>query len=713
MEIVRISALSPPDKAKSKWARDLLAVALNEGLAAKPVPAHTLQSFTVTLPIQMARHLQQQAELKSGALSTPVYAAGLIAAAMEKQLTDDACEEKTTVTASPTATPGIDRVRPLLHGLLNSAIEQSELGKIVFAEAATGTGKGRVIASLAAHSVQQGRTAVISAPLAVTWQLIEQLGALKKETPFTMAMALGRPNFVSPESVRAWAQANAHSELLDWIDSGGKVLSDRAAMASQFIGREIGWLLEDALSLAEDLPVSAVMLTEGVDATECVGEQMYQSLRNRSDEKVNIYLCSHYMLAAHARQMQIRKKSEGDNENRYLLPTYIDTLIVDEAHQLETAFAAINSHVLHLRTLERAVEADVKRGRKALLAAFSDLGRYIQQAGKKTARIDGFEAIVPVLQNVITAIEATPRKTLSAHTKSLLNVALNGARAALSGYMTLSMDVSPVRRYPQLTIGRASLEAAMQTLWDCSACAMLVSATLYGEENSAKLMRWKLGVPVDRAIYLPPVNPDWIYMPVTLHKPLFTHAPDDSDDWADEAAELIQKTALKAVGGTLVLCTSFQNTEQLAKRLAVTLGSRLIIQSQNKSASACAVQYKALYRSGLKPVWLGLGAAWTGIDLSDEDVPPQEDRMLTDLIITRMPLGISRTMMHERRVRIYGFSIVLQEAIWHLRQGLGRLVRREGVVSKNLWILDSRLSGSEAWAKRLNKHLLHHYKTQT
>lgn len=127
------------------------------------------------------------------------------------------------------------------------------------------------------------------------------------------------------------------------------------------------------------------------------------------------------------------------------------------------------------------------------------------------------------------------------------------------------------------------------------------------------------------------------------------------------------------------------------------------------SASACAVQYKALHNSGVKPVWVGLGSAWTGIDLSDDSVAPEDDRMLTDLIITRIPIGVGRTVIHERRVRIHGFSIVLQEAIWHLRQGLGRLVRREGVVSKQLWVLDSRLDGSEAWAQRINKTLARRY----
>lgn len=710
MDIVRISALSPPEKDKSKWARNLLIDALDRGLTAKLVPAHSLKSFTVTLPTHIAQQLREQAELQAGSVTTPVYAAGLIEAAKESALSASADDEGDASQAKPSAIVGIDRVRPLLHGLLSNAVEQSDNGKIVFAEAATGTGKGRMIASIAAHAAQQGRSVVVSAPLAVTWQLIEQLGELKKETPFTMSLALGRPNFVSPEAVRVWAQANDHAALLSWVDSGGKALSDRAVMVSKFIGRELRWLLEDALSLADDLPVSIVGLADDGDPDECEGESIYRSLRKLDEAPANIYLCSHFMLAAHARQMQMRQHTEGDTTSGYSLPAHIDTLIVDEAHQLEGAFAAIYSHALHLRTLERAIQNDVKRGRKPLLDALSVLGGYIQKTGKKTARLEDMDGLAPILQSLLLAADGVQSKTLPAHTRAMLNVVRNGIRAALSGYMTLSTDVSAVRRYPQITIGRASLEKAMLQLWDNTAGAVLVSATLYGDNNDAKLVRWKLGVPVERTCFLPPVHPSWTFDAVTLHDKRVTCKPDDSSQWADEAANVINEIALNAAGGTLILCTSFLNADQLALRLKGALGDRLITQSSSMSASMCAMRYKTLYQQGIKPVWIGLGSAWTGIDLSDESVEPENDHMLTDLIVTRLPFGANRTIMHERRVRIAGFSVVIQEASWHLRQGIGRLVRRKGAVFKNLWVLDSRLDGDEIWVKRLNKTLVQRYK---
>lgn len=72
-------------------------------------------------------------------------------------------------------------------------------------------------------------------------------------------------------------------------------------------------------------------------------------------------------------------------------------------------------------------------------------------------------------------------------------------------------------------------------------------------------------------------------------------------------------------------------------------------------------------------------------------------------------MGVNRTIMSERRIRSVGFSVVIQEASWILRQGMGRLVRREGVAAKNLWVLDNRIDSPANWAVRLRKMLTDRY----
>lgn len=706
METVRISALSPPSESKSKWAREMLTVALGHNLSPKLLPGHLLKSFTVSLPTTLAKQLRERADGEP----TPVFAAGMIEAAKDFAGTSDSeCSPVSTLLPSIT---GIERVRPLLHDLLEQSVEHSENGKIVFAEAATGAGKGRMIASAAAHAVSQSKSVVISAPLAVSWQLMEDLSEVKTERPLVVALALGRPNFVSPPALKAWAEDAGHQAILDWIEQGGKALSDHAIKTSAFTNKELRWLLEDALLLADDIPVSVVMLAAPDDDDEqCEGEKTYQALKNKQrKDEVDIFLCSHFMLAAHTRQMQISKNAKTDPDDAYSLPTYIDTLIVDEAHQLESAFAAIYSHNIHIRALARMVDSDVKRGRKPLLASIASLGSYIQQNPRKTESLSDMNGLSEVLKDLKVAVDGAYSKALPSHTKAALNTVRSGIEAALSGYMLVSTAVSPVRLYPQISIGRANLQSAMEALWDRAAGAILVSATLYGDSNSgAKLMRWKLGVPVDRAHYLPVVHPSWVFKPVTLHDDRVSIEPNDSDKWADESAAMIERIAEQALGGTLVLCTSFSNAEKLADRLESELGKRLITQTASMNASACASLYRTLYKAGKKPVWIGLGSAWTGINLSDDESEPEQDRMLTDLVVTRLPMGVNRTIMSERRIRSVGFSVVIQEASWILRQGMGRLVRREGVAAKNLWVLDNRIDSPANWAVRLRKMLTDRY----
>ncbi|WP_211287209.1 hypothetical protein, partial [Halopseudomonas oceani] len=79
--------------------------------------------------------------------------------------------------------------------------------------------------------------------------------------------------------------------------------------------------------------------------------------------------------------------------------------------------------------------------------------------------------------------------------------------------------------------------------------------------------------------------------------------------------------------------------------------------------------------------------------------------MLSDLLVTRLPVGLNRTLTHERRAQVAGFGIVAQEACWQLRQGISPLVRREGVCSRNLWVLDTRLDSKLPWVAPFLKAL--------
>lgn len=709
MNIVRVGALAPPEQNRSKWARDHLSSAVELQLAPILLPMHNVISFTAPLPPHLADYIKQAAD--TAKLSVTAAAAGLIEANRQRQQNNS--DAPVTETPPPTLA-GAERVRPILHTLLSSANEGILKGQVVFAEAATGTGKGRMIASLAAAAAARGDTVVISAPLAVTWQLLDDLAELDEATAAGCDLILGRANFVSPLALSAWAEEEGHPQMLEWIAGGGLPLSERARRATNMLGKPLRWLLDDALSLAEHLPITSVMLTADADE-DCEGEQTYRSLRKKRGG-ASIVLCSHHMLAAHVRQVQIRKIEEEDDDNGLALPLWIDTLIVDEAHLLETAFAAINSHTLHLRPLIRGVERDIRTGRTPLLAALKAVSAHITRVastkdGRDLRTLADEPTFTQLLQDLDTAIAGAklPKAQDNSPIKVQLAVARTGIRAALSGSMTLRFEVSPVRKYPQVIIGRANLSKALEHLWDHVAGAALISATLYSDDNSAKLIRWKLAVPPSRALYLPAVHPAWVSKAVQLSSTRVSVTPDDSDEWLDELAATVTGITDDAAGGTLILCTSHHNAQGLAQRLESHLQDRLVLQTATVSASTCASQFRSLHGSGKRPVWIGLGAAWTGINLSDDDQPAENDWMLSDLVITRLPIGINRSLTHERRVAVAGFSIVAQEAAWQLRQGLGRLVRREGVPRRKLWVLDARVDDKTPWVTPFRR-ILSRYK---
>lgn len=710
MNIVRVGALDVPEEMKSQWAREHLGSAIEKQLSPIPLPSHKVKSFTVPLPAHIAEHIKRISE--SAGVSFTVAAAGLIEANikhLEKADTENVpgADEPSL----PANIIGADRVRPLLHPLLCGAAEGIEKGEIVFAEAATGTGKGRMIASLAATRAAQGDSVVISAPLAVTWQLLDDLEEIQEARTAGFSLVLGRANFVSPEALQEWANEEDHKEILAWIKGGGRPLSPRAVKASSLVGSPLCWLLEDALSLAEDLPVTSVMLS--ADAEEdCKANKVYRALRNMRSEK-GIVLCSHHMLAAHVWQAQLRKLEHGEDDLSSPLPLVIDTLIVDEAHLLETAFASIYSHSLRLRPLVKRVKNEVSIGRKALLQALDDLSAYIEERvtmpkGTEMQFLSEANGIQPVLQNLEVALRGAKidkKKKKASSLKIQLNQTLDAVQAALTGTMALRFEVSPIKKYPRLIVGRANLEKAILWLWDQVVGAALVSATLYSDGVNAKLARWKLAIPTERANYLPSIHPEWVTSSVTLHSDRIDLEPGKSVEWTETLAERSLEIIENAKGGTLILCTSYRDAEDLALRLEPHLGVRLLTQSATVSATTCANQFRALHQKRIKPVWVGVGAAWTGVNLSDQDVPAEKDYLLTDLVITRLPMGCNRSLTHERREKIAGFAIAVQEAAWMMRQGIGRLVRREGLTDRHLWVLDNRIDEPKNWVSAFRRIL--------
>jgi ATP-dependent DNA helicase DinG len=707
MDVIKIAAIKPPDAGRSKWARDLITSALELGLPYVPVPMHEAERFTVAFAPQIAAKLQAMAA--EHRIAPADLCAGLIAAAQRSEP-----EPSKAVALEPSVGErvSLSRVRTILHPLVAGIEKAIESKGIAFAEASTGTGKGMMVAMLGLESAAAGKATVIAAPLQTLWQILDDLRKFEELAHVKSCLVLGRNNFVSQIRLREWAETENHVDLLEWIEAGGPPLSGKAKKAEQAFGIKLNWMYEDAKALADDLP-EGMMLIPG-DAEGDESEGVYQRLRKEAKES-RLILCSHHFLAAHVQQSILHQgrlaEIDDDEEDASVfgvLPTPIDLLLVDEAHMLESAFAAIYSSTLHLHQLALDIEHSKAAGKKAAVALMAPLSESVRKIslakvggrGSVIGPANTFDGIDDGIRQAIVGLNALAIPKKDATLRSKVLYAGRTLSMALNGFSTVKLEVSPVRFYPAITSGRSSLDTIFKYLWERVGAAALVSATLYTNGVEGGLSRWKLCAPKERVVFLPAVIPEWVTKPVKLRSDRVSIPPDDSAAWFDESAAKIQSIAADTKGGLLILCTSYLAVTELGERLRSSLGERLIIQDRSTGAKKCADHHKDLYFRGIKPVWLATGSAWTGMNLTDdrEGSLAKDDRMLSDLVITRLPIGIARSLTHERRKALQGFAVVTTEAVFQMRQGIGRAVRREGVPDRNLWVLDSRIDGKEGWA---------------
>ncbi len=264
--------------------------------------------------------------------------------------------------------------------------------------------------------------------------------------------------------------------------------------------------------------------------------------------------------------------------------------------------------------------------------------------------------------------------------------------------------------------------------------AMLLSGTLTHIGSlgaSVAAIKAEMGVPPDRDAVTTPLHPSWIYSTpkvITPSQEIFHEfVPPSGIDldedamnfWLRRCAKAVAHAATSAAGGTLVLMTSFDRLEGLVKALTERhphMSDRLVVQMRHQRLSQSADVFRTMGAAGEKPIWIATGAAWTGLDLSDKSVPDErahEDMLLTDLIIPNLPFGLDRGTTHMARMNRIGFGAEVVGVQRRLRQGLGRLVRREGVKNRRIWILDGRLQHPSAQTytadlQRVLKMYLHH-----
>jgi len=165
-----------------------------------------------------------------------------------------------------------------------------------------------------------------------------------------------------------------------------------------------------------------------------------------------------------------------------------------------------------------------------------------------------------------------------------------------------------------------------------------------------------------------------------------------------------------AAGGVLVLLTAHADRKEIALRLAGRVPPDcLFMQSEGVSLESVRQRFIACVAEGKRPLLLGVGAAWTGLDLSGDalsvllgkSISAHADNVLADLVIPIAPVGTNRTLTQQWRRERSGILSEVGATSIMFRQGIGRLVRRDGLLAnRRLHFLDARIH-DKAWNRIL------------
>lgn len=596
--------------------------------------------------------------------------------------------------------------------------------KIVMAEASTGVGKGRVIVSAAVLSIRQGKGPVIvAAPtikvLSQLWSEFEKDAVQAVAGDIHAAILPGQQEFVDDVALRDYLMDEPDPVVQAWLDAGGKSQVGGALARSGIRGGQpLAWLMEDLRAIATNLRAEDFALSSHSNPDGEAAQQMAGLRASVADAQ--IVFCTHAMLAIGVltqwNSLPVLRSS-SDEEGKQQRPVFL----IDEAHLFETAMSNATSDSLSLYSLRYQLSAYCREHNLSTKSIAGQAAKMVNSLAeacvefREDDRIDlgdtesggtrARDRILPLLTE-LAGLMAKKHGFPAIQRLEETRTAIRSLVNALSGKSRNRsfLTFSPDRRFPSLQTGASSVASELGQLWaTATGGAALISASFYVPDNSGRLncdhMRFTLALPLIRMETPLPVVWDEVYRAPTLHLPspqtsatLVPPGPqDDLSAWCEAQADHIVRIAESARGGTLVLCTAYSQIHSLKKAIeaAGIPEERLVIHQGNIAVGQKAFS-DAVHR-GIRPVWLALGPAWTGLDLrEDGNISAADDVLLTDLVITRIPLGLNRSNTQLSRIDRIGFRPVAQEAMLSFKQGVGRLIRREGLAHRRLWILDGR-----------------------
>ncbi len=545
--------------------------------------------------------------------------------------------------------------------------------------------------------------------------------------------------------------------LLEWLDDGCPPLEETGSADLTETEASISYLYNDLLHIAPELAAyGGLALDRDSDMEGNPGAELYSELFAAAEES-DVILCSHAMLAM---DMQLRQMSDDKIK---VLPDF-QGLLVDEAHSLEKTVAnanSVNLSILGLKSALRSTAQGSKVNRKKAIEQCAVLiakGQKLEgddylikprEQEKAPWELKDILAELRYLAELLRRI--FPKKKylgikLKDRPARIVQNDLGTLYRIINGKEPVLFNLSPVRRYLSVTTGPRTVEYLFKNLWDrVQGGCLLASATLtvpdkYMEPDAGYIIKI-LNIPVARCHVANPVIPAWLRKPVVLHVPkdeeLEHFSPPKitatekeagkttGDDgrfelWLTTVTDKICSIAESAAGGTLVLLTSYALLDMIRAKLTPQIKARSIYQDGRLAFGSLVGMYMDQAAMGKRPVWFAMGPAWEGLDLSGEHkgIPAEQDNILSDLVILRIPFGLNKSLAGQMRNLSYKSGGTYKsfpansrtEAAFQFKQGVGRLVRREGVPPKHLWVLDGRI-----WTKNYSfygvfQRILKYYK---
>jgi Rad3-related DNA helicase len=578
-----------------------------------------------------------------------------------------------------------------MHGVRNNAI--------VLAEGSTGIGK-------TALGLQIVKTLQKEKPDCQPWITTPSLvlishfltTAEKEKMLKACTVLLGRQQFVSTRRTKTILSKCLKEKvitkeevikILNWLETGECLTPYTKTL--QKTDKKIGYLIEDLKFLCPDFPTGMVELSSHDDIREPA-----ESIRKHLMQKISTakwVLCTHNMFAALHRSQKKDDKSPG----------YTD-LIIDEAHDFEDAFARIYGNELSIFKLKLLLkhheDKSVQKLAKHATALMTSLQTYEGSLNDQSFTIRHLESIQIGIEEYNQTHNDVELKSILDDIKPIITQ-LKGKKK----YYRFNVHYSPKLLYPSITIGPTNLAYVLIKVWNNCQSAVLISATLYLQKKTreneqyqltAEYIRFKHAIPKERLHTFAPAIGTWNYTIPTVYVPTEETAAElcykyeNPEPWQNAILTTVKPIFDSSLGGSLMLCTSKFDQAHFTSELLKIYKDRVVL-THGKKDTTIRKEFIEKVKAGIRPIWVGTGPAWVGLDLTEE-THPKKDLILTDLVITRIPYNLKKSASHQGRKAIWGeYPVEIAEALIRTKHGIGRLIRSTTGNHKNLHFLDGRL----------------------